>query len=791
MSYTRQNNFSGQFFPALNAGLRFNGVDQYVDLGSPTKLNFTTAFTVSYFIKINTIPATNASFHVGRHSDTTNRSWFIGQPNSGAITFSINTTGLIGSNNTNVSSSSLVEERWYHVAGVYSPSTYLRIYINGVLDNENTTSIPASFFSGTNTTKIGERSEVLGVFMDADMAYLQMFDSALSSEQIYQIATTGGLIPQSAHESCILNMPFQQDKYYKELTGGGGSLYPITGITQASGDKIAFDLSTQFNYAKTTAIGATHGQMPTALWTDNELYVADGNNSTSLINLYGKNPAYRRVARSYDGVGDYDTVNSFNVPSSLSPFTEIYSFDYVNDGLVQCLSSEFTTANTEQGKAVLITSTGVLRIFLKPAALLGVTDLVFDCDTPLKEGKNIVQIFYTGNEDVNSFNIYINRVLSQKTLIRDNLQSYTSAVRNSYLGVNNTLENFFNGELKTLQRLNADYSANQAFIDYVNANESAEGFAGVTFLLNVKANETGNLTDYSPVPYSITGTRSVADDVLIGQGANVDFNSGIPVPRQGLLLADMDSDYIALDTTNIEQQTGSFSIYLTVKLGTQTFVSALNAYVELFQIGTNAQGYISFIRKNAQVNYPVTSARIVAFNSLTTGFPNTNATFTEDDNNSDFNYYITFALSYNSDTQLGRTYFNGGIVKQTVTTGIDWNTVSAHNIGHPSSLNTLTTDGAKNVNVINYGYWKRALQPAEIAYLHNNGVPQTPAKILAETGTNMQDDMVIWHNFNEGDIFDSGGVKLKNWGSGTDATINGFANAAAARLALTDINELR
>lgn len=71
------------------------------------------------------------------------------------------TTGLAtfyvsgnGATLASVTGQSLDEDEWYFVVGTYKPSTYIRLYVNGVM-TENTTSIPASLYVGTGYFTLG------------------------------------------------------------------------------------------------------------------------------------------------------------------------------------------------------------------------------------------------------------------------------------------------------------------------------------------------------------------------------------------------------------------------------------------------------------------------------------------------------------------------------------------------------------------------------------------------------------------------------------------------------------
>lgn len=78
---------------------------------------------------------------------------------------------LAGSNKSVASATSMNVDTWYHVAFVYEPSTRITIYVNGVEDAENTTTIHASISDTTAPFWLG-RGNTVGQLNAAD-AYMQ------------------------------------------------------------------------------------------------------------------------------------------------------------------------------------------------------------------------------------------------------------------------------------------------------------------------------------------------------------------------------------------------------------------------------------------------------------------------------------------------------------------------------------------------------------------------------------------------------------------------------------------
>ena len=65
-----------------------------------------------------------------------------------------------GSTSVNTKSTTVMSaSTWYHVAAVFDPSTAIRVYINGTMEGENTTSIPASIYDSTSDITVGIRTD--------------------------------------------------------------------------------------------------------------------------------------------------------------------------------------------------------------------------------------------------------------------------------------------------------------------------------------------------------------------------------------------------------------------------------------------------------------------------------------------------------------------------------------------------------------------------------------------------------------------------------------------------------
>ena len=135
--------------------LAFDGVDDFVDVGNPTELQITGALSISAWVKFtgNTAPIVS-KYESG--SAARPKSFGLEGDRSGSNhspKFFIYNSGTIYETPTSVK---VVDDgNWHHLLAVFNPSTYLRLYIDGNLEQENTTSIPATIDNDAANFVIG------------------------------------------------------------------------------------------------------------------------------------------------------------------------------------------------------------------------------------------------------------------------------------------------------------------------------------------------------------------------------------------------------------------------------------------------------------------------------------------------------------------------------------------------------------------------------------------------------------------------------------------------------------
>jgi len=182
----------------------FDGVNDYVSLGTTQIIGDNTSFTIDAWIKVNSFAADNKQIPIyGEYYDDTfdSKNYLaVGNTQSGLeqrVFFDqfVPTGGYLKSN------IQLTPGRWYHVA--YTQDGISRhLYIDGTLDNSD--SVIETYAGSTpNDVRIGRRGGTAdNMRFDGLIDELEIFDRALSEEEIQDIYNAG-----SAGKCKITNQP--------------------------------------------------------------------------------------------------------------------------------------------------------------------------------------------------------------------------------------------------------------------------------------------------------------------------------------------------------------------------------------------------------------------------------------------------------------------------------------------------------------------------------------------------------------------------------------------------------
>lgn len=167
----------------VGQAIDLDGVDDVASLGDPEGLRLSGPMTVSTWVYVDVI---NNGRIIAKQGGSGVRSWSINTESSSSLyRFTIASNG---STSHSVDSSTQIQTgRWVHITGVFEPSSRLSIYVNGVLDNSSTTSIPASQYTANGLpTLIGARNGCGNCYFDGRVSQIKIYDYVRTDEQIME-----------------------------------------------------------------------------------------------------------------------------------------------------------------------------------------------------------------------------------------------------------------------------------------------------------------------------------------------------------------------------------------------------------------------------------------------------------------------------------------------------------------------------------------------------------------------------------------------------------------------------
>lgn len=140
---------SGKFGKALN----FDGTNDFVAMPSDlTQFKVTSAVTLSAWVNLTSTAAQRDIICKWTNTAATS-AYCLYTNSSGQLVMGISDGASITT--TTETTQTLNTGTWYHVIGVYNPSSDVTLYINGIQVKQNTTSIPAALGNPTTIMDIG------------------------------------------------------------------------------------------------------------------------------------------------------------------------------------------------------------------------------------------------------------------------------------------------------------------------------------------------------------------------------------------------------------------------------------------------------------------------------------------------------------------------------------------------------------------------------------------------------------------------------------------------------------
>ena len=213
-------NFTTSAVPKeVEYSLFFNGTNAYVDCGNVARFNLTTAATVQAWIKLS---STANSGVIGGKLHHVSSEWGyglfansngVGGPpfEPGKVSFAVGKSD--GSWKVVLSNTTLPTGTWYHVAGTFD-GQFLKIYINGALDNTTDIGVPYTIVPPTGYPFC------IGKFSSENGRY---FSGGIDELSVWNIARTASDISSTYNSYLAGNEPGLIG-YYKMNDGIGTAL---------------------------------------------------------------------------------------------------------------------------------------------------------------------------------------------------------------------------------------------------------------------------------------------------------------------------------------------------------------------------------------------------------------------------------------------------------------------------------------------------------------------------------------------------------------------------------------
>ncbi|MDR4507113.1 MAG: LamG domain-containing protein [Candidatus Brocadiaceae bacterium] len=175
------------------SGLDFDGINDSVDF--TTNLGINAGLTVSAWVYPTAAPNENgrviATTYYWDENDALLRGWTLGTNSGSTDSIYFRLYNSSGTRSTTSFSNFFAENlnKWTLVTGVFKPSQYTRLYVNGVMVAEDTSNIFSSigYAAGTNL-RIGMRadSSTLGMWQGG-IDEVQIYDHALTDQEVLEL----------------------------------------------------------------------------------------------------------------------------------------------------------------------------------------------------------------------------------------------------------------------------------------------------------------------------------------------------------------------------------------------------------------------------------------------------------------------------------------------------------------------------------------------------------------------------------------------------------------------------
>ncbi|HOZ53095.1 MAG TPA: DUF2341 domain-containing protein [bacterium] len=169
----------------LNDSLRFDGINDYVNVSDSASLNMTDEITLASWVRWNINPASGAQWSSIINKNVDNQYRLHHSSNNSSFEFAIRTSA---GNRWAASSAPPLQGVWQFVVGTYDGAT-LKIYVNGQLSGQATWS--GNLVTSNSDLRLGSRSSNDRYF-NGNIDKTQIYNKALLAEEILDLYNNYG-----------------------------------------------------------------------------------------------------------------------------------------------------------------------------------------------------------------------------------------------------------------------------------------------------------------------------------------------------------------------------------------------------------------------------------------------------------------------------------------------------------------------------------------------------------------------------------------------------------------------
>lgn len=139
----------------INKALSFDGSNDKAAVSSNTALSITGALTISAWIRMQNTALDERPIISKWNSTGDQRGYTLAMSSGDTVCLSLDSDGAAGGIDSGCSTTVLSKNTWYHITAVFTPSTSIRIYINGKHDGGLNSGVDSAIYANTADFQVG------------------------------------------------------------------------------------------------------------------------------------------------------------------------------------------------------------------------------------------------------------------------------------------------------------------------------------------------------------------------------------------------------------------------------------------------------------------------------------------------------------------------------------------------------------------------------------------------------------------------------------------------------------